>query len=131
MEIQMVTRIVTFFLALFSFCAVSFAGELRPYDKAAFDAAIKAGQPVVVHVHADWCSTCKKQQPTLVNLVKDGSLKDGTLFIVDYDKDREFLQAYKVRSQSTILVFKGGKESARLLGTTDAEKLRTDVTKAL
>jgi thioredoxin 1 len=126
----MLKRLIAFTLALFSFCAVSVAGELRAYDKDAFDAAMKAGQPVIVHVHADWCSVCLKQQPILANFVKDGSLKDGTLFTVNYDQDRDFLKTFNVRTQSTIIIFKQGKENGRIVGKTDADFIRKQIAEA-
>jgi thioredoxin-like negative regulator of GroEL len=37
---------------------------------------------------------------------------------VDYDNQKELLKALKVRSQSTIIVYKNGKEVARATGDT-------------
>lgn len=42
------------------------AAERVPFDRAAFEAALKAGQPVLVDVSATWCITCKQQHATLI-----------------------------------------------------------------
>ena len=50
---------------------------------------------------------------------------------INFDKDKDFLTGHKVSQQSTVLVFKGGKETARFTGITDAGQLRSRVQAAL
>ena len=59
------------FFAIVSLVALSsaIASEIKPYDKASFDALQAAGKPVVIHVYADWCPTCKQQTPIISELV--------------------------------------------------------------
>lgn len=106
------------------------AAGLKPYDAKAFKGAVDAG-PVVVHVFADWCPVCKVQQPTLASLSTDARLAKVQFISVNFDRDKDFLKANKVANQSVILVFKGGKEVARISGTTDAGRIRDGVMKAL
>jgi thioredoxin 1 len=63
--------------AIVSLVAVSatHAAEIKPYDKATFDALEAAGKPVVIHVYADWCPTCKEQTPIRSDLIKEPSFK--------------------------------------------------------
>lgn len=117
--------VVTAALGLFS-AAVSAAG-LAAYSAQAFDQALKSGSTVVVHVHADWCPTCRAQTPTLRSMSGDKQYENVRFVVVNYDKDRDFLSTYKVASQSVILVFKGGKEVARLSGVTDPARIRTQI----
>jgi thiol:disulfide interchange protein len=49
--------------------AFAFSG-FAPYDKAKFDALVKSGAPVIAHVHATWCSTCRRQETILNDLLK-------------------------------------------------------------
>jgi thioredoxin 1 len=105
-------------------------GAMQPYSKAAFDRAIAAGQPVVVHVHADWCPTCRRQQPVLNSFMRENGSKVQA-FTVNFDSDKAFNQANRVTTQSTIIIFKGGKEVARAAGTTDEAAIRTLVGQAL
>lgn len=100
------------------------AAGVKPYSKASFTVALSSAEAVVVHVHADWCPVCRKQQPTIQALAADPSMAKVSFVQVDFDKDRDFLKSYKVASQSTILVFRGGKEVARLNGVTDPAQIK-------
>jgi thioredoxin-like negative regulator of GroEL len=104
--------------------------EIRPYNNAELTAAQQAGQPVVVIFHADWCPTCKVQQQTLESLKKEGGL-DLTVLVADYDKEKELRRVHKVRSQSTLVAFRGNKETGRIVGDTSADKIRALLKTAL
>ncbi len=106
-------------------------GAMRAYDKAAFDQAVTAGRPVLVHVHADWCPTCRRQQPILNSLMRDPANARIMAFTVNFDTENAFRQANRVTSQSTLIVFKGGKEVARSTGATDEAAIRALVAQAL
>ena len=123
------TGIVSIFCALL-FVATARAGEL-PYDKAAFDKALADGKPVIVDFFADWCPTCKAQKPHVQSLLGEPKMKDVTLFVADYDKEKELKKALRVSQQSTFVVFKGGKEVARSTGQTNKEDLAALFGKAL
>jgi thioredoxin 1 len=60
--------------SLFLFQSVLFAAG-KPYSQTEFDKLIKEGKPVVLHVHAKWCSTCATQDPILNSLMKTQSLR--------------------------------------------------------
>jgi thioredoxin 1 len=112
------------FYGLFAAAPAS-AQEWVTYTPAAFAEAQSAGKPVVVHVHAAWCPTCRAQLPTLDEL-KAELAPSGVRFIrVDFDKDKEFLRTHRVSSQSTILTFRGDKETARSVAQTDRARLRS------
>ena len=110
--------------------ATSQAAEVG-YDKARFDAALGAGQPVIVDFAADWCPTCKAQQPLVQELLKEPRMKGVTLFSADFDRESGLKKALGVSTQSTFIVFKGGKEVARSTGQTNKEDLAATFAKAL
>jgi len=97
---------------------VAFAAEL-PFDKAKFDDALAAGKPVVVDFQADWCPTCKAQKPIVQGLLKDPKYQGLTLFVANYDTEKDLKKRLAVSQQSTFVVFKAGKEVARSTGQTD------------
>jgi thioredoxin 1 len=107
------------------------ASSVKPYSKASFTETLSSAEAVVVHVHADWCPICRKQQPTIQSLAADPSMPKVAFVQVDFDKDRDFLKSYKVSSQSTILIFRGGKEVARLNGVTDPARIKQKLQAAL
>jgi thioredoxin 1 len=110
--------------------AVTLATGFTAYAKPAFEAALKGNKPVLVHVHADWCPTCKRQQIVFNELAKTPEFGKLTAFTVDFDMDGEFKAAYNVRNQSVILVFKGGKEVARSGGVTDKAQIAAMIAEA-
>ena len=78
----------------------------------------KKGKSAVISVHADWCSTCKSQDKVLANLMKAPEFKNVTFYQLEFDTQKDLLKTLKVRTQSTIIVFKDGKEVARATGDT-------------
>ena len=109
--------------ALFAAATLAQALTIAPYSAPALAAAQQAGQPVAVHFHADWCPTCKQQEKALAQLKAEPGL-DITVLVANYDLEKELRKAMKVRTQSTMVVFKGSEEKARLAGDTAPDKIR-------
>lgn len=126
-------KILLVLAAFVAFAAApTLAGKtFAPYEKAKLEALIQSGAPVVVHVYAVWCPTCRRQITIFDELFMDPAFAPVQAIRVDYDRDRDFLAAYKVRQQSTILAFKDGKEVARLAGVTDWSKIRAAIAATL
>lgn len=107
----------------------AYAADWAPYQKASFDALLAQGKPVVVHVHADWCPTCRKQLSVFPSVLSEA--KGAATVRVNFDTDAGFKSEYKVTGQSTIIVFKGGKEVGRAVGATDPAAIKALVQKAI
>ena len=122
-------RVLALFLA--SLLPLAATAGSAPFDQAAFDQAVAAGGPVVVEFHADWCPTCKTQQPIVAQLLAEPKFKDVRLFVADFDKEKALKKALRVSSQSTFVVFKGGKEVARSTGQTTRSAIEGTFAKAL
>jgi thioredoxin 1 len=106
------------------------AVTVKPYSEKALADAQKAGEPVAVHFHAEWCGTCKKQESVINALKADKALK-MTVFVADYDKDTALKQRFKVQKQSTLVVLRGDEERARVLGDTNEKNIRQALERAL
>lgn len=115
--IAAVFSVVLGLFATFAFCA-----EL-PFTQAQFDAARSAGEPVAVVFHADWCPTCRAQAPVLKELMQTPALKSLTLYVANFDTEKALKKSLGITQQSTIVVFKGGKEIARSTGDTQRDSL--------
>jgi thioredoxin 1 len=100
------------------------AADKMPYSEAAFDAANKAGKPILVEIHAPWCPTCKAQAPIIGQVTADARFKPLAIFTVDFDSQKDALKKFNAKSQSTLITFKGGKEAARSAGDTDAGSIK-------
>jgi thiol-disulfide isomerase/thioredoxin len=122
--------------ALATTAALSLAGpaaaaDARAFDQAAFEAAQAAGKPILVEVTAPWCSTCKAQAPILSRLGSDPRFKDMVRFNIDFDSKKDLLRTFKVRAQSTLIVFKGRQEAGRSTGDTNPASIEALLTKAI
>jgi thioredoxin 1 len=105
--------------------AVSLAGDRIPFDQTAFDAAQAAGEPILVHVTADWCEVCQAQKPIVAELTAAPELAGMKVFNVDFDSQKDLLREFRVQFQSTMIVFKGATEVGRSTGETDLPKIQT------
>ena len=103
----------------------------KPYSQTEFDKLNKEGKPIVLHIHAKWCSTCATQDPILNSLMKLNEFKNLTFFNVDYDTSKDLLKTLRVSRQSAIIVFKQGKEQGRSLGDTQENSIKQLLKKAI
>ena len=110
-------------LAGAAFPAAALAPGFVAYKPEVLEQAIKSGKPVLIHVHADWCPTCKKQEAAFNELNGNADFKKFALINVNFDMDTDFRKAYGVNNQSILIVIKGGKEVARVGGVTDKTKI--------
>lgn len=101
-----------------SFALNAVALEKQPYDAAAFKASQNAGHAVLVDVYAPWCPTCQAQRKVLDGLKDNAAYKDITIYEVDFDTQLDALKTFGARSQSTLIAFKGTKETGRSVGAT-------------
>lgn len=109
-------------VALLASANLAAALEIKPYSALALADLQEAGQAVALHFHADWCPTCRAQEKVFNGWRGDQAVP-GTLLVVNYDNERELRRRLGVRSQSTLIVFKGRAETARLAGDTDPRAL--------
>jgi len=106
----------------------SLASAGQPFDAKAFQASQAAGKSILVDVTAPWCPTCKQQKPIVQEIEKEHP--DLVVYDVDFDTAKDALREFRVRQQSTLIVFKGAKEVARSTGETEPAPLHALVAKA-
>ncbi|MGO9330409.1 MAG: thioredoxin family protein [Steroidobacteraceae bacterium] len=111
-----------YLFALTLLSTVALANEI-PFNQAQFDAARAAGTPVAVVFHADWCPTCRAQAPVLKGLTETPEFKSLTLYIANFDTENALKKSLGVTKQSTIVVFRNGREAARSTGDTQQDNL--------
>ena len=80
---------------------------------------LQTAGPVLVDFWATWCGPCRRQAPVVEELA-EAEYEVGK---VDVDKEPSLAQQYKIMSIPTLLVFKGGKETARFVGLTSKAEL--------
>lgn len=111
--------------------ATSAMAEQTPYSQPIFDKLIKDGKPVLVEVHADWCSTCRAQARITDTLLREPPYRGIRALKIDYDRQEAALRTLRVARQSTLIVFKNGKEVGRSLGDTSRDGIESLLKKAI
>ncbi|MBL8906861.1 MAG: thioredoxin family protein [Rhizobiales bacterium] len=117
-------RAVLIASALFALPSVpTLAGASAPYTDAAFEAAKKENKPILIEIAADWCPTCKAQEPILSDLLANDDFKNMVALRVDFDTQKDVVRSLGAQSQSTLIVFVGEKEVGRSVADTNAASI--------
>lgn len=111
-------------VALATRTAADLGPQWHDYRAAEFESDLAARRTVLVAVHADWCTDCAAQAPILARLMREPRFNDTVGYVVNFDRERKFLAAHKVRQQSTLIVFKDGVEVARSVADTNEGRIR-------
>lgn len=92
---------------------MSQTNDFKPYTAEAVKAAMGEGKTTLLFFHAPWCPVCKAQEPK-VKAHLNGAHRDVVAFKVDYDSNTALRKELKVDKQSTLILYQGTKEVARL-----------------
>ena len=112
-------------IAMFALSVVPAAAKpILPFSTAALRAALARGAPILVDVFAPWCPTCRAQAPTIDAIAASPAYEKLTILRLDFDHQVAEKKALGVNQQSTLIVFKGGKEVGRTLGVTQPDQIR-------
>ena len=111
--------------------ASAWANSAVPFSAEAFKAAQASGSPILVEIHAEWCPTCKAQNPILDKLTSNTKFKDLKVFRVDFDAMKPVVKQFGAQMQSTLIVFKGTAEQGRSVGDTKEASIEALLDKSL
>jgi thioredoxin 2 len=98
------------------------ASEPMPLPGSALDKFVTATElPVVVDFWAEWCGPCKMMAPAFADAARQ---RPRVRFVkVDSDEAQSAAQAHGIRSIPTLIIFRGGREVARMSGAVPARQL--------
>jgi thioredoxin 2 len=101
-----------------------FEGKPVALDAASFDAFLGRNDlPVLVDFWADWCRPCHAMAPAFERAA--GELKTRVRFAkLDTERAQGVAARFGIRSIPTLILFRGGREAARVSGAMDAGAIR-------
>jgi len=92
------------------------------FDQELFNKAKSEGKVIVISSWIEYCSSCAKQMKILQTAKKEGELSDIKFDNIEYFSfdvmNRDIADVFNVIYQTTLLIFKDGKEVYRSIGET-------------
>ena len=100
------------------------AADWPAFSRQAFQAAQAQGKTIMIAIHADWCVTCRAQDPLLHAVAAEDLYRDVVIFRLDYDSQRAAVYELGAVFQSTLIVFRGRDEVTRAIAVTNIDAIR-------
>ena len=117
---------ILFILVSFSAFAVE---KKTNFSEEIFENAKASGKTVVVNSYEIWCGTCSKQTKILDQAEKE--FKDIVFLSYEQSKNKDIAQKLDIKFWTTIVVYKGNDEVARIVGQTDKEVIYSAIQKGI
>jgi len=119
------------FITLFLFiCLSANAVEMKTnFSEEIFEKAKVSGKTVVVNSYEVWCGTCSKQTKILDQAEKE--FKDVIFLSYEQSKNKNIAQKLSIKFWTTIVVYKGNDEVARIVGQTDKDIIYSAIQKGI
>ena len=127
LQVDMKKLLISLFLFV---CLSANAVEKKTnFSEEIFESAKTSGKTVVVNSFEVWCGTCSKQTKILDQAEKE--FTDIVFLSYEQSKNKGIAQKLGIKFWTTIVVYKGNDEVARIIGQTDKETIYSAIQKGI
>ena len=99
------------------------------FSEEIFENAKASGKTVVINSYEVWCGTCSKQTKILDQAEKE--FTNIVFLSYEQSKNKGIAQKLGIKFWTTIVVYKGNDEVARIVGQTDKETIYSAIQKGI
>ena len=119
------------FITLFLFvCLSANAVEKKTnFTEEVFENAKTSGKTIVINSYEVWCGTCSKQTKILNQAEKE--FEDIIFLSYEQSKNKNIAQLLGIKFWTTIVIYKGDNEMARIVGQTDKKIIYSAIQKGI
>ena len=119
------------FTSLFLFICLSANAveKITNFSEEVFENAKTSGKMIVINSYEVWCETCSKQTKILDQAKKE--FKDIIFLSYEQSKNKDIAKQLNIKFWTTILVFKGNEEKARIIGQTNKDEIYKAILKGI
>ena len=116
-------------LFLFIFLPVNAVEKKTNFSIEIFEEAKASGKTIVINSYEVWCGTCGQQTKILDQAEKE--FKDIVFLSYEQSKNKDVAQLLRIKFWTTIVVYKGNNEVARVVGQTDKKIIYAAIIKGI
>ena len=127
--LQLVMKKLLISLFLFVCLSANAVEKKTNFSEEIFEKAKTSGKTIVVNSYEVWCGTCSKQTKILDQAEKE--FTDIVFLSYEQSKNKGIAQKLGIKFWTTIVVYKGNNEVARIVGQTDKEIIYSAIQKGI
>ena len=114
-------------LFLFVFLPVNAVEKKTNFSIEIFEEAKASGKTIVINSYEVWCGTCGKQTKILDQAEKE--FKDIVFLSYEQSKNKSIAKKLGIKFWTTIVIYKGDNEVARIVGQTNKKIIYSAIQK--
>ncbi len=116
-------------LFLFIFLSANAVEKKTNFSAEIFEKAKASGKTIVINSYEVWCGTCSKQTKILDQAEK--KFKDIIFLSYEQSKNEKIAKKLGIKFWTTIVVYKGDNEVARIVGQTNKKIIYSAIQKGV